>query len=228
MEQGIRYKDHVLPLLEHFLCAGTSALLLSIAHIYPEYWFISLFALVPFLWRLNKVNLVGSVILGIMLAGCYAFVAYTAEILVAPSAFLFNLFCLSLIFSIFGIAVNRLKRFIGFNPVFIAALWLPLEYILAHHTGLGNIFTFSNSGSGFVVRFASLFGFLMLSFGIVLINSLILMFIEHVGQKGFSKSKFKFAKEIKIYLDFEGVIPVKRWYYIPNPRAPPIKLAWMS
>ena len=34
---------------EAFVCAGSSALLISAAHLYPELRFVSLFALVPFL-----------------------------------------------------------------------------------------------------------------------------------------------------------------------------------
>lgn len=224
MRAKTNHNDSSLRFLNHFLCAGSSALILSIAHIYPEYWFVSLFALVPFLWRLNRVSLSGSIVLGIILASCYTFVAFTGEILVAPSAFLFKLFCLSLIFSIFGITVNRVRKHIGFNPVFIAALWLPLEYILTHSTSLGNIFALSNISSGFMVRFASLFGFLMLSFSIVLINSLILMFIEHIGRRVFSKGKIRFAKEKQWYRQFKNIIIFKRWYHFLDPRAPPLYL----
>lgn len=225
MDVDPKHNDITLRLLVHFVCAGTSALILSIAHIHPEYWFLSLFALVPFLWRLNRTTLAGSILLGVILAGCYAFVAFTGEALVTPGIFFLNLLLLSLVFSIFGIAVNRVKRYIGFNPVFIAALWLPLEYVLTHYTALGSIFSLSNAGSGFVVRFGSLFGFLMVSFGIVFINSLILVLIEHIGHEAASNTGFTFAEEKKYYLVFETIAPARRQCYFSEPRAPPVRIS---
>jgi apolipoprotein N-acyltransferase len=208
-------------LLAHSICAGTSALILSIAHIHPEYWFISFFALIPFLWRLKRASLFGSILLGFILAVCYAFVALTGEAVAAPWTFLLNLLLLSLVFSTFGMAVNRIKRYIGFSPVFIAAFWLPLEYVLTHYTALGSIFSFSREGSGFVVRFGSLFGFLMISFGIVFINSLILVLIEHMSRWVASNVSFGFAEEKKYYLVFQTIAPARRRCYFSEPRAPP-------
>ncbi len=224
MDVDPKHNDITLRLLVHFVCAGTSALILSIAHIHPEYWFLSLFALVPFLWRLNRTTLAGSILLGVILAGCYAFVAFTGEALVTPGIFFLNLLLLSLVFSIFGIAVNRIRSYIGFSPVFIAALWLPLEYVLTHYTALGSIFSLSNAGSGFVVRFGSLFGFLMVSFGIVFINSLILVLIEHAYLKGCSNSKFRFSKEKLFYLRSRELILIRNSYHWPELRGPPFKI----
>jgi hypothetical protein len=209
-------------LLAHFICAGTSALILSISHIHPECWFISFFALIPFLWRLKRAGLFGSILLGFIMAVCYAFVALTGEALTAPGSFLLNLLFLSLVFSTFGIAVNRIKTYIGFNPVFIAALWLPLEYILTHYTALGSIFSLSNAGSGFVVRFGSLFGFLMISFFIVLINSISILIIEYAGRKFISTVKSKTRCPATDFAIFESIKSTKRWAYLPDLRAPPL------
>lgn len=209
-------------LLVHFICAGTSALILSIAHLHPECWFVSLFALVPFLWRLNNASLPGSILLGVMLAACYAFVAFIGEILISPGEFFLKLLFLSLVFSIFGLCVNLAKKYIGFNPIFIAALWLPVEYILAHYIGLRDIFTFALADSGITVRFASLFGCLMVSFAIVLINSLILILIELVSNRDYSFRKKSFARRMIFYCHYENSIQQKIWYYTINPRAPPL------
>ena len=42
--------------LVDFIYGGSSALLLSLAHIFGDLWFISFFALVPFLWRIFQIN----------------------------------------------------------------------------------------------------------------------------------------------------------------------------
>ena len=224
MQGSNNNNDLILRLLVYFLCAGSSALFLSIINQYPEFWFISMFALVPFLWRVIKETLSGSIILSVILAGCYVFIAYSHEIVVYPSTFLFKFICINFIVSVFGIAVNRINRYLGFNPIFIAALWLPLEYGLTHYAGFETIFAFTQSGSGFVLRLASLFGFLIVSFCVILINSLILMLFEHAYSKGCSNSKFRFSKEKLHYLHFENIVPFKSWYYVLNPRAPPLRI----
>ena len=64
---GPFWKDQTLQFTEHFVYAGTSALVLSLAHIHSTYWFLSFFALIPFLWRLNRTSLSGSIVVGIIL-----------------------------------------------------------------------------------------------------------------------------------------------------------------
>jgi hypothetical protein len=265
-------RDKGIRLLESFLCAGTSALLISVAHLYPEYWFVSLFALIPFLWRvvgrvpsplqadkkpdngvatfinrgcrvtrpirLQQVGRVlthckrgktrhvttSAVILGMMLATCYALVAYPTELWTIPGAFLLKLFALNLIFCVYAITVNRLKRHIGFNVIFIAALWLPLEYTLSHYAGLENLFTLSPGKTGLPVllRIGSLFGLLMISFIVVLINSLILIILRQIAQALLSCGALSIPDDKRPYPPFKEIILERRWYYFPDVRAPPL------
>ena len=207
--------------LEDFLCASSTALFLSILHLYPDYWFISLFALIPILWQLSKANLPQSIILGILLGSCYAFVIFSGSLFVSPWNYLINLFSLCLIFSLFCIAVSIVKKYTGFNPVFTAALWLALEHTLTHDPVLGNILTLPESDSGFLLRFGSLFGILMVSFLIALINSLILIVIKQVAQALGTRAPFPIKADRKSYLPFKQIIIKRHWYYFPGPRAPP-------
>ena len=209
-----------LQLVEDFICAGSSALFLSILHLYPAYWFISLFALIPLLWRLSKANLPQSIILGILLGNCYVFVIFSGSLFVSPWNYLFNLFNLCLIFSFFCIAVSIVKKYTGFNPVFTAALWLAIEYTLTHDPVLGNILTLPETNTGFLIRIGSLCGILMISFAVVLINSLILIVLNHLVHAlgTHTSSLVKANKEFYLYL---GQTIEKHWFYFPGPRAPP-------
>jgi len=222
-------KEKTLQFLEDFLYAGSSALILSLIHTHPEYWFISFFALIPFLWRLTRTNLGRSVVLGIILSSCYAFVAFIDEVSVSPWTFLVKLFLLGLVFSVFGIAANRIKRYGGFNAViFIAFFWLPLEYALSHYVHLGGIFTFSEIDSALLIRFSSLFGMLVVSFVVVLVNSLILIVLKRVVQGLRSRATFPAKEDKKPYASFKEIILQRRWYYFPDLRAPPIKVGSSS
>ena len=132
-------------------------------------------------------------------------------------------FFLSLIFSLFGIAANRIKKYIGFNPIFITALWLPLEYVLNHNAYLGSIFTFSEIESTLLFRIASLFGLLMVSFLVVLINALFLIFSEHFVKALGSHTTFLVKDDKRPYPPFKEIILERSLYYLPNHRAPPQK-----
>jgi hypothetical protein len=251
-------RDTGIRFAENFLWAGSSALLISLAHLYPQYWFIALFALIPFLWGIvgrvpnlpqsrrsgsEPLPVAGGVtrhlhvskpsfsdgfrptnalVLGIMLATCYAIVAYPSELWLNPGAFLLKLLALNLIFIAFGIAVNLFKKHIGFNVIFIAALWLPLEYALSHIAGLENLFTFAADKSNLLVRIGSLFGLLMISFVVVLVNSLLLILFKHAVEALQEKSTFPVKEAKRIYLPFKEIFLERRWYYFPDRRAPPI------
>ncbi len=162
--------------------------------------------------------------LGIMLATSFAIVAYPAELWLTPKAFLLKLFALNLIFMVYGIVVSRLKKHIGFNVIFIAALWLPLEYALSHYAGLENLFILSPDKTGLpvVLRIESLFGLLMISFIIVLINSLILLILKHVVQALLSHAALSLKDDKRQYPPFKEIILERCWSLFPDVRAPPV------
>ncbi|MCD6161348.1 MAG: hypothetical protein J7K40_02920 [candidate division Zixibacteria bacterium] len=220
LKQGIQ-SDNLQRFLLNFICAGLSAFILSISHFYSGIWFVSLFALVPFLWRVIRTNMYDSIILGVILGGCYIFIIFPNEAFSSPLTFLFRFFSLSFIFSVFGLGVNRVNKYFGLNPVIIAALWLPLEYLISNNSISGNIFVFTGNQSGVMARFASLFGFLMVSFVIVLINSLILIIINYAGNRKATINKFKFIREKIQYHHITQKVVCESWYCLPELRGPP-------
>ncbi len=207
--------------LETFLYAGTSALLLALVQLYPGLWFLSLLVLVPFLWAGVRAGLTRAIGLGLILAGCYVAVAYPVELWTTPDTFLLKLVALSLIFSIYAISVNRLWRHIGVNAVLMAATWLPLEYALSQHSGLGSIFAFSGAEPVLVMRVGSLFGLLVVSFIVVLVNWLILIVLGDVVRALLSGSALIIQDDNPPQLSFADLLPEKRWYYSLAPRDPP-------
>ncbi len=213
--------DPLLRIIGIFLPAGISALLLSIAHFQPLLWFISLFALVPYLWKLKRIDLQGSIILGATFAICFSFVAFIDELLLSPAAFGFKVLVLIIIFSVFGIAVSRTSKHICCYPIFIAALWIPLEYFLIHYAGIEEIFNSRSIGPNWLIRMGSLFGLLTISFIIMLINSAILLLIERARRIRFSVIGLIFSNTGILFRRFENIGLTKRRYYLPNLRAPP-------
>ncbi len=206
---------------ENILCGGSSAVMLAFAHVHPELWFISFFALVPFLWRLCHVNRKGALALGLILATIYVFATSLGDALPAPRAFLFKLLALNTAFAIFGLAINRVKKYLGFDPLFIALLWFPLGYVLFQFAGLRDIFAIPHAGPNLVIGFGSLFGILLWSSVIILGNSLILLFARYAKRQLLGRSKVQPASDRQLYINSDKFFFERRWYSVPNPRAPP-------
>ncbi len=203
------------------LFAGSSALILSLSYLYPDLKFLTIIALVPFLWRLLKIEIAESVILGICMGSLFVIGTSLSEIWLSPMIFAARFFCLSIIFALFALGVNRVKKHLGFNPVFIALLWLPLEYILKNYAHLGFIFSTGSTDSGFFFGIGSLFGFLMVSFFIVLINSLILVFLRQFRGSKPLRKKFPAKRGTLLFPRKSCIILDIIWFYSLIPRSPP-------
>ncbi|HWR83312.1 MAG TPA: hypothetical protein VN285_08415 [Candidatus Deferrimicrobium sp.] len=215
-------RDRLNRLLISFLCAGSSALLLSFTHVRAENWWFSLFALAPFLWRAVEAGRAQAAICGFLLAISYGIVALPVEtassLTVQPSHFL----CLSALFALYALVVNWVGRRVGFNAIFIAALWLPLEFVLSRYAGFGSISSFSTSDSSLVSRGASLFGLLMISFVVLVVNSLILMVVRYAVQAVLSGSTLFRENDTDVCLYHRETLLERPCYYFPDRRAPPV------
>jgi len=215
-----RYKDNNAKFSADFVCATSSAILLSFALAFPEFWLISL-ALVPFLWRLCHVSLRGAFSLGAMLATFFVCATSMSDLILAPKLFLIKLLWVNITFVTFGLIINRAKKHVGFDPVFVALLWFPMQYILIRYVKLGDIFSISHSGSRLVIGFYSLIGILLGSLVILLSNSLILLFLKYLAQKIFSLNTTILGCNKGTYLLLDEVILEERWYHFPDVRASP-------
>jgi hypothetical protein len=63
---------------------------------------------------------------------------------------------------------------------------------------------------------------LMVSFVVVLVNSLILLFLKRVVQALSSSKTFPANDHKRCYLPFREILLQKRWHYFADPRAPPV------
>jgi hypothetical protein len=54
------------PFAENFLYAGSSAFFLLVANLFPNYWYLSFFALIPFIWRIIRLDALGALQLGLL------------------------------------------------------------------------------------------------------------------------------------------------------------------
>jgi apolipoprotein N-acyltransferase len=215
------YTDRHYSFVLDFLCVGSSAALLSITRVYPQLWFVSLFALIPFLWRATRVSVPGSIGLGSILAMSYCLVTIPLQDWLMPGICLPKLAVLNLLFSLYGVIINRMGKHVGINAVGIAACWLPLEYLLTRYAGMDGILNTPGPDATFFIRIGSLFGILFISFMIILINTLILYIITRIFERHISQPGYADDHPETICAPREIAVG-RHEYAFPNRRAPPV------
>jgi hypothetical protein len=211
----------VLRWAKSFLFAGGSALLLFLARLFPHFWYFSLFALTPFLYRIITGSPQESPRLGFLL-GLSFFGAYLGHsLVVAPFAHLPMLIAGTFLFSLFGWAVGWFRRRWGFSASAAALLWVGLETGLLRFGFAGGILAKSGLSDPLLQGLASLLGFLTVSALIVVLNSLLILAVlrtlEMVG-----RWREAVEKEERTWCTASGrSSPAETAYLVPEGRAPP-------
>jgi hypothetical protein len=225
---GVVYMNTVyncrLPLLGDFLWAGCSALMLAIPQVFPQLQFVFLFALVPFLWKLKKAGFIESACLGFILALSYGMVIIPDFFALSVSA-IRRILMLMAAFSLFGLLLNRLKTFLGFNPVFAAFLWLPFQYFFWRNAQFSLLFSQDTGHLDFMVKVAALFGLLVVSFIIILVNSLLAAVADRLYSGSPVAEKVPSGCKIRFTGQRDVVYAQYNLSYDFSPRAPPLARA---
>jgi len=204
------------------LCAGSSAVLLAFAHVHAGLWFLALFALVPFLWRLASVGRRQAAMQGVMLATCFVLATSAGQLATAPVNFVTQLAALNVVFALFGYAINRLSVRLGFNPLLIALIWFPLGLLLAQVVNLGDALLFGQAGPELLLGFGSLAGLLFWSTVVVLINGLILLLARFIKRQLIRRSTRSSSPSRRVHISTEVPPRTAHWGLIPSFRAPPL------
>ncbi|UCC79705.1 MAG: hypothetical protein JSW64_15820 [Candidatus Zixiibacteriota bacterium] len=224
MKQKMDHNDSLLQFLMHFIFAGSSALILSIAYIYTDFWFIYIFALLPFLYRVINTDFKGSLACGLFLALSIGFVISTGEVISAPVSYACNLIFLCFTFIAFSIVINRLKKYVGLGFLLFAALCIPLEYFHKSYFEFNTVFASLKNDAGFVFRVSSLTGFIFVSFILIAISSLLLFLIDILYRSSFYGRFYPLDEESREYRHANDRAFLKHWKCLPCLRAPPVYL----
>ncbi len=207
--------------MEIFCWAGSSALLLSVVRLYPELWYLSAIALVPFLWAVTKRSLSASCLTASLVATTFVLVTHPTGSLPSPSAFPLTLFLLNVVFCLYAAAVNLVKRPFGFHAVLMAILWLSLEYALHELVPTTALFTNVVPDSDLLSRVGWLFGLLMVSLLIVLLNSLVLSIVRRFVRTDLLSAKTVTEADRLGAIDVIQKAAKTKPYFLPGRRAPP-------
>lgn len=206
---------------ESFLYAGSSALLLLLAHFFSQYWHLSFFALTPFLYRIIQASPAESLRLGFLL-GLSFFGASAANSLIGSGlSAIVNLVCVAGLFALFGWGIGLARERWGFNPSIVALLWVGLEIGLVKFGFTGGVLAEAGFSHPLLHGMVGLFGFVAASAIIVLLNSVILLVVlkgleaKIVRVEAAEKSERACSPLIARNLFAEKV------YLVPEGRAPP-------
>jgi apolipoprotein N-acyltransferase len=209
-------------LAEDFIYSGTTALLLLVANLFPGYWYFSFIALFPFLWRINKASAREAFRLGFLL-GLTFFTFWSLDaLLVTPASAILKIIGGTLLFALWGWAVGLAKQVFGFNPIIVSGLWVFFELGLIKLGYTSGLLTHSTPSTPFFLRLITLFGFGIISFIVVFLNSLLVKAVLY-AVKLFKTSSIEF-KTTEKSSDFSENHKFfnQKFFLTPQLRGPPV------
>lgn len=208
---------------ESFIFAGSSALLLLIVNLFPDYWYVSFFALTPFLFRIIKATPGESLRLGLLFGLSF----FTVSVIDSPVnspllPSILKLLCGTGLFALFGWTVGWAHHRWGFNPSIVALLWVGLEIGLVKLGLVRGLLGEAEFSHPFFASLVTLFGFLTVSAIIVLLNSLLVLLIVRTLEV--TRPRGKTIQEDERIWDLFSTpgFFAQKVYLVPQSRAPPI------
>jgi uncharacterized membrane protein len=222
MNHHIRHKDFVQEILIDFIYAGCTALALALSFIYSGSWFFYLISLLPFLYRISKVDMAGSAMSGGFFAISLLFIIFPPDILTRPIIFYFIIISFSAAIVIFSMIINKYKKRFILGLILSAILCFPLGYLLKAGIESGPAISQQITGIGFNYRITALLCFLFISLLIVAINSLLLILINILCELPFAGRHYRLSNERFSCGGSTIIVLLKHWKCLPSFRAPPI------
>ncbi len=216
-------RDNPIPTVwvRDFIFSGSSALLLSIAHQFPLYWFLSFFALTPFLYRIIQASPRESFRLGFLFGLSLFGVGAINSLEISTAASLFKLLGGTALFAVFGWMVGKARKRWGFNPSLVALLWAGLELGLVKLGFADGLFGKAGFSHPFLHSLVALFGLLAASSIIVLLNSFLAFAITKVIKAVRNTANSAIKDEKRRHLLSTCSFSTEKVYLLPEDRAPP-------
>jgi hypothetical protein len=206
-----------------FISAGATALLLLISSFFPAYWYLSFFALTPFLWKITRAGFRSGLRLGFLLGLAFLSVSKADSFFSSPFSAAPQLIAGISLFALFGASVGRVNEKWGLNPLITALLWVGFELGLVKAGFVSGILETPRlaANAPFFNGVALLFGFLTLSFAIVLVNSLLVFAVEKVVSLAQARGDVVWENESVWYLSPLPRLSAQKVYLVPEGRGPP-------
>jgi len=210
---------------EDFLYAGSSALLLVLVHLAPDLWMISFAVLIPLLWGIIRANSPARALrLGFLFGISFFTVSLINSFYFTPLPALARIIGGTALLSFFGWIVAWGRGRWGFNPFIIALLWIALELGMIRLGFAKGLLGEAGAPQSLFGGMAVLFGFLSISFLIILINTVLLVAVRTIVAPATSGTKSFLAAERTWDVLFPSELPALTICLTHRGRAPPISI----
>jgi apolipoprotein N-acyltransferase len=217
-------KTGLLPWAEDFIFAGTSAVLLLIANLFSSYWYFCFLALLPLIYRISRASLISSIRLGFLFGFSFSCILAINPLIISPLATALKIIPAVLVFTLFAGSVGWIRLRYGFNPVLVAVLWAGFEFGLVNLGFYEGLFGQAKFSLPVFSAISTIFGFIIISFIIVLANSLIILAIEKVVSFIKESDTTLRPEALDWYIGGPCRAPGENLYLIPESRAPPVTI----
>jgi len=208
---------------ESFTFAGASACLLLVARLFPDYWYLSLIALLPFLVRVYRASAKEALRLGFLLGFTFFLVSGLNTLPLTPFLSIAKILAGAALFAAFGCAVGWTRQRWGFNPTIVALLWVGFELSLTRLGFVSSMLGEAEFSGPFFHGLAALFGFLIISFIVVLCNSLIVAAIDKAISLVKTRRFVRSVGERTWPLYSPNGFFAQKFYLVPEGRGPPCR-----
>lgn len=206
---------------QSFVCAGGSAFLLNVALVLPNGWYISFFALGPFLYRITKARSRECFRLGLLFGLSFFTIPALGSLIADPLASLAKLLPGAALFALFAWSLGWAHQRWGFNPFIIVFLWVSLELGLVKLGFVGGVLGEAGFSHPVFGRLAALFGFVIVSAIIVLSNSLLILAIVKRLKVAGNQHRIVQEDETRLHFFSTRGLFAQIVYLVPEIRGPP-------
>jgi apolipoprotein N-acyltransferase len=208
---------------ESFIFAGGSSFLLLLAILFPDYWYVSFFALTPFLYRAIKAAPGECLRLGFIFGLSFFTLSLVDLVTTSPLACVLKVLSGTALFTLFAWSLGWARQRWGFNPFILVFLWIGLEMGLVKLGFVGGLLGETGLSHSFFGGMVALFGFLAASAIIVLFNSLLVLTI--IKSSKITRPGGWAVPQDERVLDFFFAPRLfgQRVYLVPESRAPPLR-----
>ncbi|UCD95563.1 MAG: hypothetical protein JSU69_05800 [Candidatus Zixiibacteriota bacterium] len=207
---------------EDFVFAGLSTFLLLIAASFRTHWYLCFIALMPFIYRAGRASVLSSLRLGLLFGISFFVTSGIDSAITAGASVSLRIVSGVFLFAIFAGCLAWVRRRLGFNLILFALLWAAFEFVLIKLGFIHGLFGDLKFTVPFFAALGTVFGFVIVSFVIVLTNLLLALAIE----KAIAQVK---KARVVVYSDkrtwgwqLRNKFRIENLYLVPESRAPPI------